>query len=112
MNAAAVREVDLRKKYRYTPIELAQKLGLNTNESKTLRDMLKRRRSGHVPRLRIRQIKASLLFRPSFRFDERAAFKSRNSRKTKIRDQTKDGCFRSNSTIREKRYDLSLTLPN
>jgi hypothetical protein len=41
MNAAAVREVDLRKKYRYTPIELAQKLGLNTNESKTLRDMLK-----------------------------------------------------------------------
>jgi hypothetical protein len=39
-NAAAVREVDLRKKYRYTPTELAQKLGLNTNESKTLRAML------------------------------------------------------------------------
>jgi hypothetical protein len=40
-NAAAVREVDLRKKYRYTPTELAQKLGLNTNQSKTLREMLK-----------------------------------------------------------------------
>ena len=39
-NAAAVREVDLRKKYRYTPTELAQKLALNTNQSKTLREML------------------------------------------------------------------------
>ena len=40
-NAAAVREVDLMKKYRYTPTELAQRLGLNTNQSKTLREMLK-----------------------------------------------------------------------
>lgn len=40
-NAAAVREVDLRKKYRYTPTELAQRLGLNTGQSKTLREMLK-----------------------------------------------------------------------
>src|SRR5260370_36654736 len=36
-NAAAVREVDLRKKYRYTPTELAEKLKLNTNQAKTLR---------------------------------------------------------------------------
>jgi hypothetical protein len=40
-NAAAIREVDLRKKYRYTPTELAQKPGLNTNQSETLREMLK-----------------------------------------------------------------------
>jgi hypothetical protein len=39
-NAAAIREVDLRKKYRYTPTELAEKLKLNTNQAKTLRLML------------------------------------------------------------------------
>jgi hypothetical protein len=39
-NAAAVREVDLRNKYRYTPKELAERIALNTNEAKTLREIL------------------------------------------------------------------------
>jgi hypothetical protein len=32
--------IQLRKKYRYTPTELAEKLKLNTNQAKTLRQML------------------------------------------------------------------------
>ena len=39
-NAAAVREIDLRKKYRYTPTELASNLRINTNQAKTLRQIL------------------------------------------------------------------------
>lgn len=38
--AAAVREVDLRKKFRYTRAELAQHLGINGNDAKRLRDQL------------------------------------------------------------------------
>lgn len=39
--AAAVREVDLQRKYRYGRSEFAQKLGINNEESTTLREHLK-----------------------------------------------------------------------
>jgi hypothetical protein len=39
-NAAAIREIDLQNKYRYSPTELAEKLKITTAKSKLLRDHL------------------------------------------------------------------------
>lgn len=39
--AAAIREVDLQKKYHWSPRELAEKLGLTTSKAKAVRDFLR-----------------------------------------------------------------------